>query len=241
MLQSTRGFVFNVTRYSDSSGVVRIFTEHEGVNSFLVKSLFTRTSRIKAALFGHLTFIDFLIDYKQGRSLQYIKEASLIKPYFEISNNAVRSSVLLFINELLIKSVREEESNPILFEFLEHTLDSLNDNDVPVTLFHLLFMVRLSDILGFGTINALTGEGEHFDLMSGTSEVNEPPHSYYVSAKPLELLKEISLLDYHDLKGINSSRSVRIELLDKLIDFYKIHIPDMSEIKSVSILHEIMS
>lgn len=241
MLQSTRGFIFNVSRYSDSSGIIRIFTENEGNKSFVVRSLFSRTSRIKPGLFGHLSLLDLLIDYKPGRPLQYIKEASLIKPFFEINNNVLRSSVLLFINEILIKTVREEEANPVLFDFIEHTLDSLNDVNIPVAAFHLLFMIRLSDHLGFGTVHSLSGKGEHFDLLSGTSELREPEHSYFVSDKPLGLLKEISLMDYSDLKVLSSSRSVRLDLMNKLIDFYQIHIPDMTEIKSAGILHEIMS
>ncbi|HLN52272.1 MAG TPA: DNA repair protein RecO [Lentimicrobium sp.] len=241
MLQNTRGFIFNVSRYSDSSGIVKIFTEEEGLRSFVVKSLYSRTSRLRAALFGHLSLLDLTFDYKPGRTLQYIKEASLNKSYFEIGNNILRSSVLLFINEILLKTVREEEANPVLFNFIEETLDSLNDNEVPVAAFHLLFMIRLADHLGFGTVHSLSGEGEHFDLLSGTQEVKEPPHSYFISSKPLELLKSISVMDYSDLKSLDSNRIVRLDLMKKLIDFYKIHVPEMTEIKSAGILHEIMS
>ncbi len=241
MLQSSRGFVFNVSRYSDTSGIIRIFTETEGIKSFVVKSLYSRTSKLKPALFGHLSLIDVLADYKPGRSLQYIREVSLNKPFFEITDNIVRSSVLLFINEVLLKTVREEEPNPMLFNFIEHTLDSLNNKEIPVSAFHLLFMIRLSDHLGFGTVHALTAEGEHFDLLSGTNEVNEPSHTYFVSDKAFELLKSISLMDYPDLKTLDCNKQVRLDLMNKLIDFYKIHIPDMHDIRSAKILHEIMS
>lgn len=241
MLQATRGLVFHVSRYSDSSGIVRIFTEQTGLQSFIVRSLFSRNARIKPALFGHLTLLDLVVDNKPGRSLQYIREASLNRPFHEITDDMVRSSILLFINEVLYKSVREEEANQSLFDFIENSLQYLNDPDIPVNSFHLLFLVRLSEHLGFGTTHSLTGEGDHFDMLAGLPDVNDPGHSYVIMGESLKLLKEISLMDYPALLNLSAPRTVRLELLNSLLDFFRIHLPEMAELKSVKVLHEIMS
>lgn len=240
MLQSTRGLIFHVSRYSDSSGIVKIFTEDYGLQSFVVKSLFSRNAKIKPALFGHLSLIDLVFDHKPGHSLQYIREAALNRPFHEITDNMRRSSVLLFINEVLYKSVKEEEANRSLFEFIEYSLESLNDVAIPVQSFHLIFLIRLSEHLGFGPSGSLTSEGNYFDLLTGLPEANDPGHSYLITGETLELLRQLSLMDYPDLVDFNAPGIIRLDLLDKLLDFYRIHLPEMTEMKSVKVLHEIM-
>lgn len=240
MLQQTRGFVFHIARYSESSGIIKIFTENTGIVSCVVKSLFSRNAKIKPALFGHLALLEILIDYKTGRNLQYIREATIARSFYNITDSMVRSSILLFMTEVLYKSVREEEANQSLFDFIGQSLEALNDTTIPVSNFHLLFLVRLSEQLGFGPVHSLSGSEEHFDLMTGQPEVRDPGHSYSISGESLKLLKELNLRDYTDLTDFKSQRNVRLDLLNRLTDFFRIHIPDMSELKSVKVLHEIM-
>lgn len=238
MLQGTRGLVFHVSRYSDSSGIIKVFTEESGMQSFVIKSLFSRTAKIKPALFGHLALLDLVVDHKPGRSLQYIREATVNKAFHEITDDIARSSVLLFVNEVLYKAIREEESNLPLFEFIEYSLDSLNNLTIPVQSFHLLFLIRLSEHLGFDPTYSLMTEGEHFDMMSGVPEAIDPMHAFVISGEALRLLKQLSKIDYPSLDQVTAPREVRSELLDKLIDYYRIHLPEMSELKSVKILQE---
>lgn len=241
MLLATRGLVFHVSRYSDSSGIVKIFTEDYGLQSFIVKSLFSRSSRIKPALFGHLSLIDIVYNNKPGHSLQYLKEVSLHKDFDVITDNIGRSSVMLFINEVLYKTVREEEANQPLFEFIEYTLKSLNNSNIPVNSFHLLFLVRLAEHLGFGPSGSLREEGNYFDLLTGSMLPLNPGHSYIISGETLSILTKMASMDYNDLSGFNAPRVVRLDLLERLIDFYKVHLPDLTELKSVKVLHEIMN
>jgi DNA repair protein RecO (recombination protein O) len=238
MLQTTRGLVFHVSRYSDSSGIAKIFTEDYGLQSFVVKSLFSRNAKMKPALFGHLSLIDMVFDHKPGRSLLYIREVTLNRPFHEITDNMRRSSVLLFINEVLYKSVKEEEANRSLFEFIEYSLESLNDVAIPVQSFHLIFLIRLSEHLGFGPSDSLTTQGNYFDLLTGLTEINNPGHSYLITGESLNLLRQLALMDYPDLVNFNASGALRMDLLDKLLDFYRIHLSEMTEMKSVKVLHE---
>ncbi len=240
MLQQTRGFVLHIIRYSESSGIVKIFTENTGIVSCVVKSLFSKNARIRPALFGHLALLDLLIDNKPGRNLQYIREATIARSFYNISDSMLRSSILLFMTEVLYKSVKEEEANHSLFDFIEQSLDALNNTDIPVANFHLLFLIRLSEQLGFGPVHSLSGYEEHLDLITGLPEVKDPGHEYSISGESLRLLKELNLRDYTDLTDFKSPRNVRLDLLGKLTDFYRIHVPEMSELKSLKVLHEIM-
>ncbi len=241
MLQSTRALVFYVARYSDSSGLIKIFTEEAGLQSCIVKSLFSRNAKLKPALFGHLSLLDLIIDNKPGRQIQYIREATVNRFYHEISDSIARTSVLLFINELLYKAIKEEEANTVLFEFIEYTLESLNDKKIPVNSFHLLFLIRLLEHLGFGPTTSLETKGEHFDLLTGMPVIDDPGHSHIISGELLQLLRKMSQMDYSDLVLYTIPRKARFELLNALLDFLRIHIPEMAELKSVKVLQEVLS
>lgn len=241
MLQSTRGLVFHVSRYADSSGIVKIYTEEYGLQSFIVKSLFSRRARMRPGMFGHLALLDMVADYKPGRTLHYLREISLNKSFHGISDNIGKSTILLFINEVLYKSIREEEVNKELFNFIEYTLVTLNDTTLPIHSFHLLFLIHLSEHLGFGPALSLTGDEGYFDMLTGVSSETLPDHTYYINGQALVLLRLLIQRDYPQLEGFNYAKTVRFELLDKYLDFFRIHLPDMSELKSVKVLHEILS
>lgn len=241
MLQATRGLVFHVSRFSESAGIVKIFTEEMGLQSVIIKSLFSRNSKIRPALFGHLVLLDLVIDLKTGRSLNYVREASLNRPFHDITDHMGKSTILLFMNEMLYKSVKEEESNKPLFNFIEYSLQTLNDIQFPIHSFHLLFLIQLSEYLGFGISQSITASGDYFDMLSGMPHEMEPSHSYYIHGDSLSLLKKLSKMEYSQLEDFDAPRAVRLDLLDKLLDFYRIHLPGMTELKSVKILHELMS
>lgn len=241
MLQATRGLVFHVSRFSESAGIIKIFTEEMGLQSVVIKSLFSRNAKIRPALFGHLSLLDLVIDFKPGRAINYIREASLNRPFHDITDHIGKSTILVFMNEMLYKSVKEEETNKPLFNFIEYTLQTLNDTQYPIHSFHLLFLIQLSEHLGFGISESITAYGDYFDMLSGMLCEMEPAHSYYIHGDSLTLLKELSKMDYNLLEQFNAPRAVRLDLLDKLVDFYRIHLPGMTELKSVKILHELMS
>lgn len=241
MIHTTRGLVFQVSRFSDSSGIIKIYTESLGLQSFIVKSLFSRNSRIRPALFGHLTLLDIVFDHKPNKNIQFFKEVNINQPFHEINDHLGKSTILLFLNEILFKTIKEEEANEALFNFIIDSLNELDQTKLPIHSFHLLFLVKLTGYLGFGIPESLISGHDYFDLLTGLSSNTRPDHTYYIDGQPLDALEELSLLDYPQLAEFNYPRNIRLSLLDKLLDFFKIHMPEMTELKSVKVLHEIMS
>lgn len=241
MLQSTRGIVFHTSRYSETSAVVKIFTEEFGLQSFLVKGLYSRKSRMRAAMFGHLALLELVVERREHKSLHFIREINVSQPMHALQDNIAKSALVLFINELLYKCVKEEECNRPLFEFIESSLQILNNSKLPLQAFHLLFMLRLSGFLGFSPRFLKTGSGNFFDMEEGLFMDSEPLHRYFISGPPAAALEQLQLMAFADLGNFNINRVVRDELLERLLDYYRLHIPEMSELKSVKVLQELLS
>lgn len=241
MLYSTRGIVFHTTRYSDTSAVVKIYTEEFGLMSFLVKGLYSRKSQLRSAMFGHLTLLDLVIERREHKSLHYIKEINLNRLLPDFRESMSRSAVLLYNNELLYKCVKEEECNKPLFGFIVSMMQNLGNKELPLPAFHLLFMLKLTRFLGFSPRLAKTDAGSYFDMEEGLFLDSEPLHRYFISGKPAAALEQLQTMDYPDLINFSISNQVRDELLDRLLDYYRLHIPDMGEMKSVNVLHELLA
>lgn len=241
MIQATRGIVFHTTRYSETSAIVKIFTEESGLMSFLVKGLYSKKSKIRSAMFGHLTLLDLVIESREHKSLHYIREVGINQFATDFQQSISRSAVVLFINELLYKSVKEEECNRPLFEFINSSLQLLENKGIPVQAFHLLFMLKLTRYLGFLPRIAKTDAGSFFDMEEGLFLDSEPLHRYFISGPPAAALEQMQSMDFQDLRDFTISKPVRDELLDRLLDYYRLHIPEMGEMKSVKVLQELLS
>jgi DNA repair protein RecO (recombination protein O) len=241
MIQATRGIVFHTTRYSETSAIVKIFTEESGLMSFLVKGLYSKKSKIRSAMFGHLTLLDLIIESREHKSLHYIREIGINHYAPDFQESISRSAVVLFINELLYKSVKEEESNRPLFGFINSSLQLLGNREIPAQAFHILFMLKLTRFLGFLPRIAKTDAGSYFDMEEGLFLDSEPLHRYFISGPPAAALEQMQAMDFHELKDFIISKPVRDELLDRLLDYYRLHIPEMGEMKSVKVLQELLS
>ncbi|MBW6491408.1 MAG: DNA repair protein RecO [Lentimicrobium sp.] len=241
MQSRTRGFVFHVIRYSDSSAIVKIYTENYGLKSYLVKGLYSKKSKLRSALFSNMNMLELIVNHRENRGLNFIGEAIICKNIQLITDDMSRSAVLMFINELLYKCIKEEEPNQNIFSFIETTLDSLSNSEIPIPLFHLLFMLRLTKFLGFAPALSKVSDGGYFDMEEGIFLDSEPLHRYYISGQSALLLEKLQLSDFNSLKEIVFSVEIRNDLLDRLIEFYRLHIPEMGEMKTVRVLHEILS
>lgn len=238
---TTKGFVFHVIRYADTGAIVKIYTRDFGLQSYMVKGLFSKKSKLRSALFGHMSMLELTVNHQANRSLHYIGEAWPCKDIHFISDDMARVSVMMFINELLYKCIKEEEPNPGLFGFIDQWIDNLNKPEIPLPVFHLQFMLRLTAHLGFSPRFSKVTSGNYFDMEEGIFLDSEPLHRYYISGPAALLLEKLQLTDVTDLSTISVTREVRNELLDRLIDYYRLHIPEMGEMKTVRVMQEVLS
>ncbi|GAB3261919.1 DNA repair protein RecO [Larkinella harenae] len=230
MLHKTRGIVLSYFRYRETSIIVRVYTEEFGLQSYLVngvRSAKSKTNRI--AFFQPLTLLDMVVYYKPEKDLHRLSEVKINYPFQHIPFDIAKSSMALFVSEMLTKTLKEEASNPTLYHFLEESVRYLEEAGTDYENFHIAFLLKFASFLGFGPANAREFEGQ------------------------LQEQKYPFLPDEHTEKALNSflrhrlgapvkiTRQTRAELLDALVAFYQIHIDSLGEIKSLAVLREVLS
>jgi DNA repair protein RecO (recombination protein O) len=228
--------IIKTINYSDSSLIVKAYTDAEGLKSFIIKGARNKKKNSVMGLFQPLSAVEIVASLtKKGNSLQFIKEVRNRFPIKEMHTHPVKLGVVIFLAEVLDKVLKEEEENHLLFDFINNSIHYFDELEKFAN-FHISFLIELTKYLGF---YPLIGEenADSFDLESGNfykSNVSFEANSAENSAV-FYLLKFLGT-EFVARKEITMSRKQRIELLELLIEYYKVHINGFLEPKSFEIL-----
>ena len=231
----TQAIVLQTIKYGDSSLVVKMLTKEEGIQSFMVKGVFGKKSKMKAALFQNMTLLDVVAEIGNN-SLGFIKEITLSHYYKSNSTDIKKITIILFISELLSKSITESETDTLLFEYIYQSMIRLDEAISDYVNFPIEFALNLSKYLGFYPNFDTYSEGSCFNLLDGNFKKSQSD-IYQIDQ---ELSKKFYLLGTQkNFSEISLNYKERRLLLDAIITYYKLHTENIREIKSVEVLRTI--
>ncbi|GAB4040858.1 DNA repair protein RecO [Spirosoma gilvum] len=229
MLQKTQGIALSYIRYRETSIIARIYTEEFGLQGYLVNSVRTARSKTnKIALFQPLTLLDMVVYNKPDRDLHRLSEIKTSHPFQSIPFDVSKSTIALFVTELLNKVLKEEAPNPMLFQYLVNSVLFLEQAQTNFENFHLAFLLKLSFYLGFGPESAREFE----------NQLRENSYPFLPDTEMEVALNTMLRLPFGT--SIKLARSARNELVDALVAYYQIHIDSIGEVKSLPVLREVL-
>src|SRR5215203_4734734 len=128
MIHKTKGIILRSIKYGETSLVVTVFTEQLGLQSYLVNGVRQASSKgtAKAALFQPTAILELVAYHNELKNLQRLKEFRWAYLYQHILSDVMKNAVALFMIELLTKCLKQPESNPELFYFVEDALHHLD-------------------------------------------------------------------------------------------------------------------
>jgi len=233
MLVTTKAIVLSSIKSSDADLIVKCYTQ-EGLKSYLLKSVLkSKKGKLKAAYFQPLTQLELVAKHTNKGGLNFIKEAKISYPYHSVPFDIVKQTIVLFLSEVLSKSIHEEEVNSQLFEYIETALIWL-DTHSDIANFHLLFLLNLTKHLGFYPEKENT-DYLFFNLEEGQF-TNAIPRNNIVTGKNLTYLKALLGINFEGLHELQFNSSTRQAVLDILIQYFELHLPGFKKPKSLAIL-----
>jgi DNA repair protein RecO (recombination protein O) len=239
MLFSSRGIVLHHSGYSESSIIARVYTEQLGLQSYLVNGVRTRKAKFKAGLFSPMTLVELVAYHKDRKGLQRIKEIQAEPQLSHLGSDIIKSSITLFISELLIKSIREEEPNEAMFSFIWNSMQVLDLTVMPCQNYHLFFMIHLSRHLGFFPSGDYSGRTPWFDMQEGVYTHVQPGHPYVAGDATAQYLSELAGCNQDNYHTVLMDRNQRQNVLNALIDYYRLHVSNFTGLKAQSVLEEV--
>ena len=237
MVVKTKAIVISSLRYQDKSLIVKCFTESDGLKSYFIRDAFSsRKSAQKIAYFQPLNIIEIEATHKNKGSLEYFKEVKMAQPYYTITADIAKTTIALFISEVLHHSIREEEENAQLYHFLETALQWLDSHD-EVANFHLILLLEVTKFLGFYPEKP-QNYNAYFEMTEGVFIPQETLSC--LTAHETLLLKKLMALKF-DNSGKTFHVSERQALLKILLDYYAFHLDGFRRPNSLEVLREVFS
>ena len=240
MIEKTRGIFLHAVKYSETSLIASIYTEHYGRQSFIINGVHGKNSTVRAAVFQPLYLLDLEIYYKAGREIHRIKNARITYPYSTIPFDIRKSTQVLFLAEVLYKCLREEETNTELFDYLYHSLTLLDLTEAGISNFHIWFLFKLTRFLGFSPSSEDAERCNFFDLQTARFVSHEPLHSQFTDKHLTVLFTRLFTIDSSSIKDLDYNQHERRLVLEKLLEFYHIHLGNLGEFKSLEVLKEVL-
>lgn len=241
MIEKTRGIILNQIKYTDSGIIARLYTRKFGRQSFLIRGMRSRKSGKHNILFQPMYILDLEISYKESREMNVLKEFSVSYSPYDIYSDIKKSSVAIFLGEVLTSVLREESSHEEMFDYIERSIIYFDRCREGYANFHIGFLAGLSSFLGFEPGTRENEDDSFFDMTNGIFVPVPPVHGNYANPDVSGILAQVFLASYDSISNITLKGAMRNEVLDTLLRYYSLHLSGLKKINSLEILKEVFS
>ena len=239
MIIKSKAVVLHTFRYGDNDVIAKLFTRSYGLQSYVLKGIVkSRKGKVRNSLFLPLSLLEIEGTYRNRGSLERIKEARIYTVYEQLHIDIIKNTLALFIADVLKHSIKEGETDLELYDFIETSLLWL-DHSSHIANFHIVFLIKLTRYFGFfPDISGL--EHEYFNLLEGIFQ-NHNSNPHCIKGGAVEELKVFLGTTFDESVHIKLSKDTRIEIIEVLLLYFKLHLFEFKQPKSLAILNEIFS
>ena len=237
MIISTKAIVLRKIKYSDSSLIVDVFTELEGRKSFFLKGILGKTkSKLKNSYFQPLSQILIKYNKREKKKINFLLECKINIQCQSLYFDYRKSSIILFLNEILNMCIIEEACNKNLFLYLESSLKWL-DNSHKISNFHIVFILNLLKYLGVNP--QLKSANSKFLSFENGSFEDEKPKGLYAEGESVKRIISLLGMKFDNCFLLKVSQVQKHEILKILLEYIEYHVQGFKKPKSLNILHQV--
>ena len=244
-IHHTKGIVLRTVKYGETSVIVTIYTELFGIQSYIVNGVRSSSKKGsgKANMFQPAAILDMQVYHNDLKNLQRIKEFRWAFIYQHIFFDVVKNAAALFMVELLQKTLKQPESNPDLYHFIEDAFLHLDDaKGQAIANFPLFFALHLATIYGFRLNDDYTEHTPYLDLQEGEFTSEHPVHPHFLGIPYSYITSQLlKVMQPQELNEIPLNQETRRILLQGYQNFYALHVPDFGTLKTLPVLQEVLS
>lgn len=248
MLVKTDAIVLHSFKYGETRIIVDMFTRETGRVSLIATLPKTQKARLKKQYFQPMTLLEVTYDHRQQVQLQRLKDARLLTAWSSIPFSPEKLALSLFTAEFLYHALRSEQQDEPMFNYICDSMQWLDAASEGYANFHLTFLMRLSRFLGFYPnleVSSMKQETREmslmFDLREGRFCTEAPLHRDFLQAEDARRIHLLMRMDFPTMHLYRLSRHDRNRIVSVLLTYYRLHIPQFPELKSLQVLQELWS
>jgi DNA repair protein RecO (recombination protein O) len=228
MKQNDQGIFLHRTAFSDSSLIVTYYTAEKGLRKFVFKGGKKKAFQLFPLAPTELTFYG----RQESDLLQLTGTEALFATDFQF--DPVKSTIAFFMAETIRKCVHEFDTDAHVFTFLQERVQQLQRADDNLSHFPLAFLIDFTEIIGVQPL--VEPDGFIFDLDEGSIGKFAPNEHRSVRGEAVSYIADA-------ITGKNTTvvKGVRYNVMQIMMDYYKIHVPGLREFETYPIVQEILS
>ena len=239
MLISSPAIILSKVRYQDNDLIVKCLTRDLGVVSYMIKNIsMSKKSKNKFAFFQLLNILDLETNYNPNRSIQYIKDLKVKYNFTSLHTNIYKSSVVMFLSEILSNIIHIETKDMELFDFIEKSLIWYDKSEDSST-FYLIFLMKITNYLGFYP-DCTNMSYNYFNLEEGLFESSKNSQ-YVIEGSSLVLFKTILGIKFDTNKLPFIDKTNKKDILKNILIYFKLHVDGFKDPKSLKVLNQIFA
>ncbi|MFN3306497.1 MAG: DNA repair protein RecO [Candidatus Kapaibacteriota bacterium] len=207
MIVSTKGIVLKAINYKDTSKIVEVFTESDGVVALIAKGV-----RKQTKVFGvlePLNIIHLSFYKKTTQDLFLLSKAETISSYQQLLNTQITLIVGLAILELVKYTQVHNNPNKYIYNLTINCIETLKSKSISPYLIMIYFFIQLTKDLGIDVIEKIIEyKYKNFDYIcfntiNGEIKVALGKGNFpKISKNTVDLLILVNELDLSTLKTI---------------------------------------
>lgn len=237
MYQKVQAIVLQRIKYNDRHNIVVLYTRELGRISCLLPIARSRKgSGLHPNVFQMLSLLDLELSQKGKNGMYKIKEARSVSPWVTIPFDPVKLSLAMFLSEFLYHLLKDESGSESLFVYIQASLQWLDVSQDSVANFHITFLIRLLRFLGLEPNIEDGYQQGYFDMVDSCFTMTRPIHTHYLQPEQAVTLKQMLRIQYATMHLYKMSRSERVELLDIILQYYRLHLTHLPDLQSVEMM-----
>lgn len=234
-----QGIVLHTIKYGDTSMVAYLLTDLHGRQNFMVQGVkSTKGKGNKASMLQPMFLLEFEGISTAHSQMDRMKDVRMGYPLRSLPFDVRKSTIALFMAEVLYRLIKEVEPNSPLFDFVKNSVVALDAMEDGVANFHLWFLVQMSAFLGFYPANEYS-DGDFFDIVEGSFCPVAPSHNMVVNRENARLMDTMMSCPPGELGVVKLARGQRADFLDSLLHYFGYHLDTVHRIQSLKILSEV--
>lgn len=227
------GILLSKIDYSESSLILKFFTREEGLVSFL----FQGGKKKKGNALFPLSKAEINCYKRSDSSLSKISSIDISTVNQELFFDPIRSSIIFFVAEICTLTIKNEEEDLALFQYLEKEIDFIQRTK-EFTNYPIYFLLAYSKYLGFYPQNS--PKALFFDLEEGEFTTGKPIGHKYIADDSIVTLNYLVNLSAPEILAYPIPKKQRKMMLSNLLAYYKYHQSGFKELKSIQVLEALL-
>ena len=240
MKQKMQFIALRTVRHNDRHSILSAYSAECGRVAFAIPAGAGKEASRRRALLMPMSIVECVADIKPGREVSLMSEPRALAPLMGLRTNPIKSSIALFLAEVLGVVLRDGPPDFTLYKYIcssIEVLDLLPTNRAAN--FHICFLWGLGRFIGIEPDTMEYRAGMVFDMQDGRFRMSAPLHPNYLDSERSQAVAAVSRMRYATMHLFKMSRVQRNELLDGILRYYSMHYAGLQSLRSLEVLREL--